>query len=160
MVIKTIGDAVMASFRTNDDALKCALEAQQEFEKLIEESADGYHIQIKIGVHRGPAILVNLNGRMDYFGATVNKAARVQDTAAANELVFSDEACANCQVFDALLHTKAGVIKEEQITLKGINAPQKVFRIADGGEHVIAGETGFRHSVLKQLMLLVGRPTQ
>jgi class 3 adenylate cyclase len=132
-VIKTIGDAVMASFRTNDDALACALDAQREFHTLNERRTDACGIRVKFGIHRGPAILVNLNGRIDYFGSAVNRAARIQDTAAPGELVLSSEARADCGSLDAFLQTSRTNMREEQITLKGIDTSQTVFRIANAG---------------------------
>lgn len=128
-VIKTIGDAVMASFLTNDGALASALDAQREFHALNEKLADARRIQVKFGIHRGPAILVNLNGRIDYFGSTVNRAARIQDTATPNELVFSSEVRRDSAVADDLLQDEGTHLREEHITLKGINSNQTIFRI-------------------------------
>ena len=42
---------------------------------------------LKIGLHKGAAIAVTLNDRLDYFGQTVNIAARVQNLADADELI-------------------------------------------------------------------------
>ena len=130
-VIKTIGDSVMASFRANDDALVCALDAQREFDTLNEGRDESSRISVKFGLHRGPAILVNLNGRIDYFGSTVNRAARIQDTAAPNEVVFSAEARADSEVADTLLRNGGADVREEIITLKGIETGQTVFRFAN-----------------------------
>jgi class 3 adenylate cyclase len=127
-VIKTIGDAVMASFHSNDDALECALEAQREFQNLAESLTDKNNIRVKFGIHRGPAILVNLNGRIDYFGSTVNKAARIQGTAAPNELVFSKEVRKDSAVANALFLNQDTGLREEHITLKGIDSAQTVYR--------------------------------
>ena len=132
-VIKTIGDAVMASFRTNDNALACALDAQREFYALNEGREDAYRIDVKFGLHRGSAILVNLNGRIDYFGSTVNRAARIQDTAAPGELVFSSEVRADCAAADTLQKNRGADLREEYISLKGIDSGQTVFRLANAG---------------------------
>ena len=76
-VVKTIGDAVMATFPSPDRALaaaiacasRCALQALKK------------DLLIKIGIHEGPCLAVTLNDRLDYFGQTVNIAARVQGLA-------------------------------------------------------------------------------
>ena len=47
-------------------------------------------IIIKIGVHKGTSIAVTLNDRLDYFGQTVNVAARVQGLADAEEIYITD----------------------------------------------------------------------
>ena len=136
-VIKTIGDAVMASFHTNDDALECALDARRAFQTFNESLDAARRIRVKFGIHRGPAILVNLNGRIDYFGSTVNKAARIQDTAAPNELVFSSEVRADSAVADALLKNQGADLREEQIVLKGIDAGQTVYRSVRAAEQAL-----------------------
>lgn len=41
---------------------------------------------LKIGAHCGPSIAVTLNENLDYFGQTVNVAARVQSLAGAGEI--------------------------------------------------------------------------
>ncbi len=46
---------------------------------------------LKIGVHTGAAIAVTLNERLDYFGQTVNIAARVQQLAGADEICISGD---------------------------------------------------------------------
>ena len=136
-VIKTIGDSVMASFRANNDALACTLDAQREFDALNEGRDDAGRISVKFGIHRGPAILVNLNGRIDYFGSTVNRAARIQDTAAPNEVVFSTEARADNEVADTLMRNGSPDVRQELITLKGIESGQTIFRFANDSARII-----------------------
>ena len=48
-------------------------------------------IMLKIGAHVGECLAVTLNERLDYFGRTVNLAARVQGLAAENEIYLSDD---------------------------------------------------------------------
>src|SRR5205085_3109557 len=74
-VVKTIGDAVMATFPTPDRALAAALRMRQSVRDLKKD------LLIKIGIHEGPCLAVTLNDRLDYFGQTVNIAARVQGLA-------------------------------------------------------------------------------
>src|SRR5262249_11561562 len=74
-VVKTIGDAVMATFPTPDRALAAALKMRDSVRDLKKD------LLIKIGIHEGPCLAVTLNDRLDYFGQTVNIAARVQGLA-------------------------------------------------------------------------------
>ena len=90
-LVKTIGDAVMASFLSNRSGLRAVDEAQRRLEQYNQSVPDARRLQLRFGMHRGPAIMVNLNGQMDYFGRTVNKAARVQAIARSNELSVSEE---------------------------------------------------------------------
>lgn len=79
-VVKTIGDAVMATFLTPDHAVAAALRMRDAMRKL--NASHGRDDQLlKIGIHEGPCLAVTLNERQDYFGQTVNLASRVQGLA-------------------------------------------------------------------------------
>ena len=89
-LVKTIGDAVMASFHEPLDAIRAALDMLAQI-KRFNDSAGEELITLKIGAHVGHCLAVTLNERLDYFGQTVNLAARVQRLAADNEIYLSDE---------------------------------------------------------------------
>ncbi|NUU45211.1 adenylate/guanylate cyclase domain-containing protein [Tardiphaga robiniae] len=76
-VVKTIGDAVMATFTRPEQALAAGLRMRAAMERLNEERGTK-DLVVKIGIHEGPCLAVMLNERQDYFGQTVNIAARVQ----------------------------------------------------------------------------------
>ena len=89
-VTKTIGDAVMAAFLTSADAVQAALDMREAADQLNRDRLQRDFI-LKIGVHRGAAIAVTLNERLDYFGQTVNIAARVQNLADGDEICITEE---------------------------------------------------------------------
>ena len=80
--MKTIGDAVMASFVDPLDGLRAALDMRARIAQFNAD-AGGDLIGLKIGLHAGACLAVTLNDRLDYFGQTVNIAARVQALAGA-----------------------------------------------------------------------------
>ena len=84
-VVKTIGDAVMATFPTPDRALAAALRMRAAMRELNQERG-GEDLLLKIGIHEGPCLAVTLNDRQDYFGQTVNIAARVQNLATSSSI--------------------------------------------------------------------------
>lgn len=84
ILIKTIGDAVMASFPTADDLLKTC----KEIDRTITEEKD-LSLKIRYSAHLGPMIAVNFNTGIDYFGNHVNTAAKLQAIAGANEIAVS-----------------------------------------------------------------------
>jgi class 3 adenylate cyclase len=84
-VVKTIGDAVMATFPTPDQALAAALRMREAMRKLNEERGSE-DLLLKIGIHEGPCLAVTLNDRQDYFGQTVNIASRVQNLATSSSI--------------------------------------------------------------------------
>ena len=85
-LVKTIGDAVMAIFRRPVGALKAMLVAQE----LLASPGEGTPpLRLKAGIHEGPCIAVTLNDRLDYFGSTVNMAARLESLSTADDVVIS-----------------------------------------------------------------------
>ena len=85
-LVKTIGDAVMAVFRNPPSALKAMLRAQ----RILAAPPDGGSpLILKAGIHTGPCIAVTLNDRLDYFGSTVNMAARLEGLSTGNDVIIS-----------------------------------------------------------------------
>src|ERR1700734_4176829 len=79
-VVKTIGDAVMATFPTPDRALRAAMRMREEMRK-INQGRGSEDLALNIGLHSGPCLAVMLDDRQDYFGQTVNIASRVNELA-------------------------------------------------------------------------------
>lgn len=92
-VVKTIGDAVMAVFARATNALRAAVESQEAIARFNQERALPAEdaLILKAGVHVGPCLLVTLNERLDYFGTTVNAAARVQRLAGPSQIAITDD---------------------------------------------------------------------
>ncbi len=92
VTIKTIGDAVMASFVTPVDALRTTIGAHREIMALNRRLAlsGDEALSIRLGAHVGSCISVTLNDRLDYFGATVNIASRVSHFSRGNDVVFTE----------------------------------------------------------------------
>jgi class 3 adenylate cyclase len=84
-VVKTIGDAVMATFTTPDRALAAALRMREAMTRINAERGNE-DLLLKIGIHEGPCLAVRLNNSQDYFGQTVNIAARVQGLASSRAI--------------------------------------------------------------------------
>jgi len=124
-IIKTIGDAVMAAFLDPAEAVGAALAMREEIASFNRGQPDKELI-LKIGIHKGAAIAVTLNERLDYFGQTVNIAARVQNLADADEIYVSKD------VYDA-----PGVgerlspfsVEPKTAQLRGVQQEVPVFRI-------------------------------
>ncbi|PZO39401.1 MAG: hypothetical protein DCF19_14280 [Pseudanabaena frigida] len=126
-VIKTIGDAIMATFTSPDDGLKAAIAMQarmQSFNQSIQSSE--HQLILKIGVHAGPCISVNLNDRNDYFGTTVNTAARVQGLSQGNDIVFTASLRNQAQAIESIKHY---ISEQSSVNLKGLSEPIVVFRM-------------------------------
>ena len=88
-IVKTIGDAVMAVFTDPREALHTAVDMIESFEDLDTATKLKNAIIVKVGIHHGPCIAVTLNERIDYFGTTVNIAARVQGLSDGRDVMAS-----------------------------------------------------------------------
>ena len=88
-VVKTIGDAVMATFPTPDRAVAAALRMRGAMRDL------GSDLILKIGIHEGPCLAVMENERQDYFGQTVNIASRVQGLATSSSIFLTGQVVDN-----------------------------------------------------------------
>ncbi|HKS27740.1 MAG TPA: DUF5939 domain-containing protein [Pyrinomonadaceae bacterium] len=98
-LVKTIGDAVMAVFRRPAGALRAILKAQQ---RLANPPAGMRPLKLKVGIHAGPSIAVTLNERLDYFGCTVNMAARLEGLSTGEDVVISNAVYADPEVSELL----------------------------------------------------------
>jgi class 3 adenylate cyclase len=123
-IVKTIGDAVMASFVSPADAVAAAVAMLTEIAAFNATVSD--HIVLKIGIHRGPSIVVALNDRLDFFGQTVNIAARMQGLAGAGEICISAEAHGQADVGELL---SACAVVREQASVKGVSEVLEVYRV-------------------------------
>ena len=125
-VVKTIGDAVMASFANPEDAVTAALRMLEEIESFNKEYGSRVLI-LKIGIHRGPLIVVTLNDKLDYFGQTVNLAARIQKLADSEEIFLSREVYSDAAVSGLL---KGFDVIPQHVQLKGILEKVQVLKVA------------------------------
>jgi class 3 adenylate cyclase len=87
-VVKTMGDAVMAVFATTEQALTAAIDMIWHLER---EGKDDHQLAIRVGLAEGPCLMVGANDRIDFFGKTVNVAARLQGCASANHIVVLED---------------------------------------------------------------------
>jgi class 3 adenylate cyclase len=126
-VVKTIGDAVMATFVRPEHALAAGLKMRTAMDALNTERGTT-DLVVKIGIHEGPCLAVMLNERQDYFGQTVNIAARVQS------LSTSQEIHVTAPVIDApgvatILVKEALKPIQKQAALRGIADKMVVYEI-------------------------------
>jgi class 3 adenylate cyclase len=117
-VVKTIGDAVMATFPTPDRAVAAALRMRDAMGRLNDAHANE-DLVLKIGIHEGPCLAVSLNERQDYFGQTVNIAARVQ-TLVNSRAIFATESVVTDTATARLLQTSGIEPVAQRHTLRGI----------------------------------------
>jgi len=126
-VVKTIGDAVMATFPTPDRALAAALRMREAMQKINAERGNE-DLLLKIGIHEGPCLAVNLNDRQDYFGQTVNMASRVQGLATSRTIFATRSIIADARAVKILESSGLHPI-EQRAALRGISDDALVYEI-------------------------------
>jgi adenylate cyclase len=82
-VIKTMGDEVMSTFPSADDALNAANQMQQRITNTIRIETDDSHVSIRIGCHFGSVVAED----RDIFGAAVHTANRMTSQAKAGQII-------------------------------------------------------------------------
>jgi TolB-like protein/class 3 adenylate cyclase len=111
-LIKEMGDGILASFYTASDAVRCAIEIQQE--------SKTENIKLRIGIHEGEMVFAG----DDVLGDGVNVASRLEELA--------EEGCINISgaVYKDVKN-KTGISAKfiEEKTLKNIDEPVKVYRV-------------------------------
>jgi class 3 adenylate cyclase len=125
-LVKTIGDAVMASFHEPLGALRAMLDMRQEIARFNEAAGETL-LTLKMGAHAGTCLAVTLNGRLDYFGQAVNIAARIQRLAAPGEICISD---ALHRLSGAAPLLAACEVEAQAARLEGLEGEIRLHRIA------------------------------
>src|SRR6202043_565739 len=127
-VVKTIGDAVMATFETPDRAIAAAIRMREAMSDL---GAERQHqsLRLKMGIHEGSCLAVTLNAQQDYFGQTVNVASRVQGLAASRSIVVTESVVENAHA-RALLETNGLKPTLRRVALSGIADKMSVYEIS------------------------------
>jgi adenylate cyclase len=82
-VIKTMGDEVMSTFPTADDALNAAAQMQKQIVLHPQLKVDEQTVAIRIGCNFGPVVLEN----RDIFGSAVHTANRMTSQAKAGQII-------------------------------------------------------------------------
>jgi len=127
-IVKTIGDAVMATFETPDRAIAAALRMREAMSDLGAER-NHQSLRLKMGIHEGSCLAVTLNGQQDYFGQTVNVASRIQGIAASRSIVVTEQVVENADA-RTLLESNGLTPERRSVALSGIADRMAVYEIS------------------------------
>jgi class 3 adenylate cyclase len=125
--VKTIGDAVMAAFSEPQRAVAAAFEMH---ERLAEGNGGrAFSLTLKIGIHAGLCFVVNTNGVLDYFGTTVNIAARIQKEGQGEDVVVTDEVFNDADMRN--LVSELGARHEQiDVQIRGLSGTRPAHRLS------------------------------
>jgi class 3 adenylate cyclase len=130
-VVKTIGDAVMATFATPDRALRAAMRMREEMRKINEERGSE-DLALNIGLHSGPCLAVMLDDRQDYFGQTVNIASRVQGLAEPDAILATKPIIESSEVARLLNESSyRTTARPSSLPLRGISEAFEIYEVRE-----------------------------
>jgi len=128
-IVKAMGDAIMAVFSRPVSAVRAVLRAQ----RAVASPAEGRPpFSLKAGIHTGHCIAVSQNGRLDYFGSTVNLAARLVDLSSGSDVIVSEAVYSDPEVAELLgVSVRAETL---EAALKGFDEVRfALWRLTDSG---------------------------
>jgi len=119
-VIKTMGDEVMSTFPTADDALNAAALMQKQIALHPALKVDEQTVAIRIGCNFGPVVLEN----RDIFGSAVHTANRMTSQAKAGQIITTAT-----MVEQLSSDWRASVRQIDVATLKGRSSEVALFEV-------------------------------
>jgi class 3 adenylate cyclase len=125
--VKTIGDAVMATFPAPHRAVSASLRMREAMRRLNQERKRD-DLLLKIGIHEGPCLAVMLNERQDYFGQTVNIASRVQNLAS-SQAIYATGSVVDHDATTRLLQSAGVSPLPQRQALRGIGDSLAIYEI-------------------------------
>lgn len=127
-VIKTMGDAIMATFSDPYSAARAAIDMMVRIQSMnAGRETTEHELGLKIGLHEGAALAIDADDRLDYFGQTVNIAARVQGLAQAGEIWLTEPVFQADGVQHAFMDN--GYHEAQHlVSLKGVGQPALVYQ--------------------------------
>ncbi len=126
VVVKTMGDAVMACFVDARECARAAADALERFAAFRASHVHGEHVGLKIGMFAGACYVVTANGALDYFGQTVNVASRVQHLAGSGEIVMAADVL---EGMEEATRARLAVRERFEATVKGVREPLSLVRL-------------------------------
>jgi predicted ATPase/class 3 adenylate cyclase len=114
------GDSAFAVFDSPADAVRCALDVQRALER--EPWPSSMRLRVRAAVHQGMCEVRD----DDYFGTTVNRAARIRAAAHGGQVLLSDAVAAG--VADHLPDS-ASLLDLGRHRLKDLMQPERIFQL-------------------------------
>ncbi|MBN2467718.1 MAG: CHAT domain-containing protein, partial [Deltaproteobacteria bacterium] len=134
-IIKTIGDAVMASFSNPEEAIRTAIDIQRTLRDHNQGKTADDHIRVRIGLNYGRGIVQD----DDVFGDVVNVAARIESLAEADQILVSKP------LYDQVRRTEDILCRYfDELQVKGKPEPLEIYRVVWGDEEMVMDKTRAR----------------
>lgn len=119
----------MATFSSPLEGLFASLEMMFRIDRMNEEFKEhGHEIGLKVGLNEGSALAVINDERLDYFGQSVNIAARVQALASAGEIWVTEPILSSPGIQEEL-NLKGYGSERYEAFLKGVGQKATVHKL-------------------------------
>jgi len=119
IVVKTLGDSVMAYFMDPKEAVKAAIKIQQRFLHQNRQQSPDHQILVRIGIHWGEGIIEE----QDIFGNVVNLAAKIVPLAGQDQIFVSNDVCKAVTNLAPVRYEKVSTTHNKK-DLEGLNIHQ------------------------------------
>ena len=131
LIVKHIGDSIMAVFSEPSTAVARAIKIQQALNRFNKQNSDDINLEVRIGLHMGQIAIEN-DIDLDLFGRHVNRASRVEGLADGKQIFMT------YPVFDSargwIDQHRIGTVswkKHGAYYLKGIKEPIDIYEVSD-----------------------------
>lgn len=142
LLVKRIGDAFLAVFAEPSTAVLAAVGLHRA---LVGRQFEGISLRLRTGIHLGQVAVTRSHTQIDVFGRHVNRASRVQSSAAPGEILVTDAVEDNVRGWSkAASGIDLRFLGRRTLILKGLEDPVTVFTAVTGGEKRNSGESETR----------------
>ena len=128
-IIKTYGDALFAAFTSGQEAMAAALSIQSDFDSYNATQHMKEQTSLKLSLHSGRCIAVNLADQLDLFGSTISMAAHLLHLCNKGNIVASEQAMKASGV-KGLLDSDRTQSEPFETQIEGFDTATKLTRIA------------------------------
>jgi len=142
VVIKTMGDAIMASFQDVPSGCSCAREMQQELMQANQSLPPEDRIAIRIALHYGKAVIE----KDDVFGDAVNVASRVEKFTDGDQIMISQA------VFDVIQDQSEFIVRNVgNVAMKGKSGKIALYRLLWYEAEIVAPIPESDYEIVEQI---------
>ena len=122
-IIKSTGDGIHAVFSTAVDAVNASVKAQQRIQNSEIPKTSEFSLQVRMGIHTGEAELRN----DDYYGGTLNRAARIMSIGHGGQILVSET---SLNIAQERLSSDVSVLDLGRYQLKGLSKAEHIYQIS------------------------------
>ncbi len=126
-VVKKMGDAFLATFKSPTNALLAGVELQNDFKRYNQHYKLKNPLKIRVALHSGEVVIRN----GDIYGDAVNTTSRIEGIVKAGDVIFSEA------VYNNMNKNEIPFLFVGEKRFKGVKRPVKIFKIKKVYDEII-----------------------